>query len=377
MMVIISIVVNCLHSSTLLVVTALILSLPVKALAYLGSFEEEDGYHTPVTVTGYMNVGGLGEIASLSIAGDAVFYNGDPSNGLISWVPPAATPNSAGDGTHGPDVTRYNAGAFGINNGGVGGVGTDIGDDTGLWQAVSGGRINEDAAAPNYNGTAVQARDHIIAWRYPSPHSGDQVLDVLASEVDLTYDYSLDSRDLNGLAPTQTSQYRTTMSFWFCPTDSDDGFADNVFSLSLRDQTGQSLLEFGYTGDNTLQYRVGNSSLWQTTTVNVGTHGWSQAVMTVDAFTNTASFSAVAWDDGTGSLTSHDFIADVALGVDAGSLDTLQWNTKGGVLDAGAGAVAHKNTFDDFQFNAVLVPEPGSAWLVALAGLATLRRKRK
>ena len=203
------------------------------------------------------------------------------------------------------------------------------------------------------------------------------MLDVLASEVDLTYDYSLDSRDLNGLAPTQTSQYRTTMSFWFCPTDSDDGFADNVFSLSLRDQTGQSLLEFGYTGDNTLQYRVGNSSLWQTTTVNVGTHGWSQAVMTVDAFTNTASFSAVAWDDGTGSLTSHDFIADVALGVDAGSLDTLQWNTKGGVLDAGAGAVAHKNTFDDFQFNAVLVPEPGSAWLVALAGLATLRRKRK
>lgn len=369
--------VNCLHSSTLLVVAALILSLPVKALAYLGSFEEEDGYHTPVTVTGYMNVGGLGEIASLSIAGDAVFYNGDPSNGLISWVPPAATPNSAGDGTHGPDVTRYNAGAFGINNGGAGGLGTDIGDDTGLWQAVSGGRINEDAAAPNYNGTAVQARDHIIAWRYPSPHSGDQVLDVLASEVDLTYDYSLDSRDLNGLAPTLTSQYRTTMSFWFCPTDSDDGFADNVFSLSLRDQTGQSLLEFGYTGDNTLQYRVGNSSLWQTTTVNVGTHGWSQAVMTVDAFTNTASFSAVAWDDGTGSLTSHDFIADVALGVDAGSLDTLQWNTKGGVLDAGAGAVAHKNTFDDFQFNAVLVPEPGSAWLVALAGLATLRRKRK
>ena len=377
MVIIIPTVVNYLPFRFLLIPLAVALALPTGAHAYLGSFEEDDGYHTPVTVAGYLDLGGMGHIPTLSIVADAVFYNGDPSNGLISWVPPAATPNSAGDGTHGPDVTRYNAGAFGSNNGGPGGLGTDIGDDTGLWQAVSGGRINEDAAAPNYNGTAIQSRDHIIAWRYPSPHSGDQVMDVLASEVDLTYDYSLDSRDLNGLAPTLTSQYRTTMSFWFCPTDSDDGFADNVFSLSLRDQTGQSLLEFGYTGDNTLQYRVGSSSLWQTTSVSVGTHGWSQAVMTVDAFNNTASFSAVAWDDGTGSLTSHDFITDAALGVDADSLDTLRWSTEGGVLDVGAGAVAHKNTFDEFQFNAVLVPEPGGAWFVGLGALVALRRKRK
>lgn len=377
MVVIILIVVKRLPTRSLIASVALSLALPTSGRAFLGSFEEEDGYHTPITVTGYLDLGGRGLIPTLSIAGDAVFYNGDPSNGLISWVPPSATPNSEGDGTHGSDVTRYNAGAFGINNGGVGGIGTDIRDDTGLWLAVAGGRINEDVNAPNYNGTAVQARDHIIAWRYPNPHAGDQVLDVLASEVDLTYDYSLDSRDLNGLAPNQTSQYRTTMSFWFCPTDSDDGFADNVFSLSLRDETGQSLLEFGYTGDNTLQYRVGNSSLWQTTAVNVGTHGWSQATMTVDAFANTASFSAIAWDDGNGSLTAHDFITDVALGVDAASLETLRWNTEGGILDAGVGAVAYKNTFDDFQFNAVLVPEPGSAWLITLAGLLTLRRRRK
>jgi len=361
----------------ILAAALLALALPTPVLAYLGSFEEGDGYHTPVTVTGYMDVSGRGLIPSLSIAGDAVFYNGDPSNGLITWVPPAATPNSIGDTTHGSDVTRYNAGAFGVNNGGPGGLGADIRDDTGLWKAVVGGRINDDAAAPNFNGSEAVGRDHIITWRYPSPHDGMQVLDVLASEVDLIYDYSLDSRDLNGLAPNLSSEYRTTMSFWFCPTDSDDGFADNVFSLSLRDNTGQSLLEFGYTGDNVLQYRVGSSSLWQTTAVNVGTHGWSQAVMTVDAFTNTASFSAQAWDDGTGILTSHDFISDVDLGINAGSLETLRWNTKGGVLDAGAGAVAYKNTFDDFQFNPVAVPEPGGACLLMLGGLISLRRRRK
>lgn len=346
------------------------------AHAYLGGFEEEDGYHTPVTVTGYLDLGGRGEIPSLGFAGDAVFYNGDPSNGLISWVPPAATPNSAGDTTHGPDVTRYNAGGFGINSSGPGGLGTDIADSSGLWQALQGGRLNDDAAAPNYNGTVTSGRDHIIAWRFPDPHSGAQVLDVLASEVDLTYKYSLDSRDLNGLAPSQTSEYRTTMSFWFCPTDSDDGYAENVFGLAVQDINGQTLVEFGYSGDNLLQYRVGNNSLWQTTGVTVGTQGWSQATLTVDAFNNTASFSAQAWDDNTSTLTSNDILTDVALGINASSLDALQWSAKGGVLDANVGAVAYKNTFDDFQFNAVTVPEPGGVWLLGIAGLATLRRRR-
>ena len=85
----------------------------------------------------------------------------------------------------------------------------------------------------------------------------------------------------------------------------------------------------------------------------------------------------MAWDDGTGSLTASDIITDVDLGINAGSLDSLQWNTKGGILDAGSGAVAYKNTFDNFQFNAVAVPEAGSAWLMAIAGIATLRRRRK
>ncbi|MBX7208920.1 MAG: hypothetical protein K1X78_11440 [Verrucomicrobiaceae bacterium] len=345
--------------------------------AYLGSFEEQDGYHTPVTVTGYLDIGGKGEIPSLGIVGDATFYNGDPSNGFISWVPPAATPNSAGDTTHGPDVTRYNAGGFGISNGGPGGVGVDIQDNSGLWQALQGGRLNDDANAPSFNGSVIQGRDHIIAWRYPNPHDGAQVLDVLASEVDLTYKYSLDSRDLNGLAPSASSEYRTGMSFWFCPTDSDDGYVDNVLGLGVKDVTGQKLIEIGWTGSNQLQYRVGGSSLWQTTSVNLGTHGWSQATITVDAFNNTASLSALAWDDNTGTLSSHTLLTDVALGLNAASLDSLQWTAKGGILDPNFGAVAYKNTFDDFQFNAVAVPESGGAWLVAIGALAVSRRRRK
>ncbi len=349
---------------------------PGLAFAYLGGFEEQDGYHTPVTTAGYLVVDGYGLMPSLSIAGDAVFYNGSPLNGLISWVPPSATPNSTGDGTHGSDVTRYNAGGFGTNNGGPGGLGTDIADDSGLWQVVSGGRFNDDANAPNFNGTAIQGRDHIITWRYPNPHSGEQILDVFASDVDLIYDYTMDTRDLNGSAPGSTSEKRVTMSFFYCPTDSDDGFMENVLSLGIRDDFDQTLLEFGVTGDNKVQYRVGNASLWQTTSTSIGTQGWSQIIMTVDAFDNTVSFSAVPWSDTTGYGPQEDFITDVSLGLNAGNLEKLRWSTEGGILDAGSGAVAYKNTFDDFAFNVVQVPEPGSAMLLALGGAFLLRRRR-
>lgn len=369
--------VNNLPSPFPLSLLGLLLLLPISGRAYLGSFEEQDGYHSPVTTAGYLDVNGRGLIPSLSIAGDAVFYNGDPVNGLISWVAPAATPNSIGDTTHGSDLTRYNAGSFGTNNGGPGGLATDIRDDTGLWQAVSGGRLNDDAAAPNFNGTITQGRDHVIAWRYPNPQDGAQVLDVLASEVDMTYKYSFDSRDFNGTAPSVTSEHQTTMSFWFCPTDSDDGYASNVFGLAVRDNSGQTLIEVGYTGDNELQYRLGNNSLWQSTGVIVGSHGWSQAAITINAFTNTASFSADAWDDNTLTSSSHDFISDIDIGLNAGSLDSLQWSAKGGLLDANVGAVAYKNTFDNFQFNVVAVPEPGTAWLIGIGALITFRRRRK
>lgn len=357
----------------------LLAGLPGSTFAFLGGFEEGDGYHTPVTVPGYLDISGLGMIPSLGIAGDATFYlNNNPLDGFISWVPASAFPTTANDTTHGPDVTRYNAGEFGVNNGGPGGVGIDIADGAGLWTVLAGGRLNEDSAAPFYNGTAFEGRDHIIAWRYPFPHSGFQVLDLLATQVDLSYDYSFDSRDFNGVAPANTGSHQVTMSFWFCPTDSDDGYADNVFGLGILDSGGQTLLEFGYNGDNFLQYRVGGSSLWQTTAVSVGAFGWSNALITIDTLTNAASFSASAWSDGSASLGPQtDFFVGLPLGVDAGSLKTLRWSAEGGVLDAGSGAVAHKNTFDDFEFNVAPVPEPGSAWLIALAGVFWMRRARR
>ncbi len=357
-------------------VAAALCLLPGAGRAFLGGFEEADGYHTPNLLAGYLTVDGFGLMPTLNIAGDATFYNGDPLNGFINWVPPAATPNSSGDGTHGSDVTRYNAGLFGVNNGGPGGLGTDIADDSGAWRALSGGRLNDDAAAPDFNGTAIQGRDHMIAWLYPGAREGQQVLDLLASDVDLAYEYSLDARDLNGTAPAATGAHEVTMSFWFCPTDSDDGFAGNVLGLAMRDDQGRGLIEIGWSGDNELQYRVGAASLWQSTGVLAGTHGWSNAVLVADTFANTVSLSVSAWDD-IGSLGApQDLVSATAVGFDASAVETLRWTAEGGILDAGSGAVAYKNTFDEFEFNVAPVPEPGSAVLLAAGLLLRWRRRR-
>lgn len=346
---------------------------------YLGSFEQNDGYHTPNIVTGYQNENDTGVIPSAGIAGDVSFYRQNlPSNGFISWVPNSAYPTTSNDPSHGPDVTRYNAGQFGVTSGGPGGVGVDIADDSGLWRAVAGGRLVEDAGAPFYSGSTTLERDHIIGWRYTGARTGSNVLDVLAGEGDLMYDYSFDSRDLAGYAPNATGSHEVSMSFWFCPTDFDDTYGDNVFGLAVRDNLGQSLIEFGYTGDNRVQYRVGNSSLWQTTSHVAGASGWSNAIVEVNTLTNVTSFSLRAWNDGGSFLgTRTAILSDVAIGVEAGSLDTLRWSAKGGVFDNDTLDRAEKNTFDDFEFTVTPVPEPGSALLMAMGGLLALRRKRR
>ena len=83
---------------------------PITARAYLGSFEEQDGYRLP----------GAGQMASLNFAGDAQFYlSNNAANGFTGVVPLGAFPNTLGDLTHGADLSRYNAGVYGTIDGGT------------------------------------------------------------------------------------------------------------------------------------------------------------------------------------------------------------------------------------------------------------------
>jgi hypothetical protein len=139
---------NCLGRNFLRLMIFLILSGTGSSWAYLGGFEEDDGYRVSTS----------GNIASQNHVGDAQFYlQNNAGNGLTGIVPSATYPNNMGDNWHGPDVSRYNAGQYGW---GVGGTATDIADNTGRWRALAGGRLNEDVGAPVYLGGEYQ-RDYI------------------------------------------------------------------------------------------------------------------------------------------------------------------------------------------------------------------------
>lgn len=336
------------------------------AQAYLGSFEESDGYRVP----------GNGNILDAGFGGDARFYlSNNAANGFTGIVPPGTYPNTLGDATHGPDVTRYNAGQFGTSNGGPGGTAVDIPDDSGLWQALAGGRIQEDANAPLYFGGTFN-RDYVQAYAYPGARTGSQVLNLLASDVDLSYRYTLDSRDLDGTSPSATNSHRIDVNFWLCPSDFDDPDPGNVLGLSFIDSNGQSLLQIGYTGDNLLQYQLAGDSAWTTTGVSLGTLGWSELSISLDTSANSVSLAARAWSDAGGSLGSlTSLVSGQNLVVDADSLTTLQWDLRGGFLDNGA--VAYKNYFDDFNFTVTPVPEPSGALLILSAALTQFVRRRR
>jgi len=345
--------------------------------AYLGSFEELDGYRTPFN----------GNILSLDLAGDAKFYlNNLSANGFTGIVPSSTFPNTMGDLTHGPDLSRYNAGTYGTNAGGPGGTATDISDNSGLWRAQMGGRLNEDIGgtlANNYqylgNTGGIpfqQNRDYVHAYRYTGARTGSQVLNFLAQDTDLRYDYSLDSRDLGGMNPNSTAGSIVTLSFWICPADADDTDPENVLGLTLRDSMGQSVFEVGYTGENILQYRMVGSSNWVNTGTVAGSTGWSEISLTLNAAADTISLSARGFDDGTSTLGGVDSIlSSAALCLDAAALTELRWDVQGGALNNGA--LSFKNFFDDFNFSVAPVPEPGSALCVLCGLLFLFRRSRR
>lgn len=327
--------------------------------AYLGSFEEADGYRVP----------GSGLIVSQFLAGDAQFYLGNNSaNGYTGVVAPGAFPNTLGDMTHGADLSRYNAGQYGTNHGGPGGTAVDITDNSGLWRALSGGRLNEDLGAPFYLGNTFQ-RDYAAAYGYTNARTGSQVLNVLATDEDLHYAYQFDDRDFNGLAPSMTGSSLIDLAFWACPSDYDDTESINVLGMAFKDSLGRTLIEVGYSGDNFLQYRIGGASVWQTTSINLGTQGWSMIALQIDTASSTVGLSAAGFDNNTSILGSTTgLFSGQSIGFAAEDLATLEWSA--------AGMVGFKNYFDDFSISIspTPVPEPGVALMVLLAGLGRFGR---
>jgi len=316
--------------------------------AGLGSFEEADGYHISLN-------GGVASSQTLIDAGEFTLNGYLPTAEYYNVSLAALAP----DFRYGPDVSRYNAGAY------AGGLPLDIRDNTGLWSSIYGGRLVEDDFGGPWDGWGS---DYATATSVKA-HSGLQSLALRAMDDRMVYGYALDS--LERAATASSFQ----LSFWIDPSADDNGCDSNVFDLALNDASGAVLFELGYSGSDFLQYRLHGQSSWNTTDLHFGNNGWSEISLLINAESDSFSLSSQDFDDSQGALLAdRKLLSDAALGMHSSSISKVTWNLEGGYLDASSTDSAHY--FDDFTFMAVSVPEPGSALLLVLAGLGLLRRRR-
>lgn len=328
----------------------LLLSSPVCSTVHagLGSFEAADGYHISLN-------GGVASSQSLIDAGEFTLNGYLPTAEYYNVSLAALAP----DFRYGPDVSRYNAGAY------AGGLPLDIQDNYGLWSSIYGGRLVEDDFGGPWDGWAS---DYAAATSVKA-HGGLQSLALRAMDDRIVYGYALDAQQRAATA----SSFQ--LSFWLDPSADDNGYDSNVFGLALNDASGAMLVELGYSGSDFLQYRTHGQSSWNVTDLHLGNNGWSSISLRINADSDTFSLSSQGFDDSQGALLAdRKLISDAALGVHSSPVSTVTWNLEGGYLNATSTDSAHY--FDDFTFMAVSVPEPGSALLLVLSGLGLLRRRR-
>ena len=280
---------------------------PTTTHAYLGGFEEQDGY-----------------------------IYGTPNNFTLG----------------GNDVTRYNAGQFGTNNGGPGGPAVSITPDTGLWQAIAGGRLLN------------QANDYyVIRHSAPGGHSSPNVLGMTTGNsgfvgIDSLYHYSFDSRDFDGAAPASLTGDTVDVEFLWCPQNVvTSTLTSPGATIQFIDSAGATWFELGVFGvSENVSYRIGGGAgTWTATGFNASAafSDFDQVFLTFDLAADTVSFSFFE----TAATTLHNVLSNAPLGGDMDYLDTMGLFMQ---------AENTKNFMDDFDFIVNKIPEPATG-LMALA----------
>ncbi|MBI5864605.1 MAG: PEP-CTERM sorting domain-containing protein [Planctomycetes bacterium] len=328
---------NATKLRTLAITTGALAGLASPALAHLGSFTKADGYSLWV-----------------------------PS-GAVNWC----------------DVTYYNAGAWGVNSGGGSGP-TPIAPDSGLWSLVSpvGGFFPSAAArnaavgsAPPYPTVAPAGTipAYIVGDHFPG-RTGDNANlavrnDTPAGTGSIQYDYALDTYDFGGPVPSSVTSGPVSMQFYFMPdpgTQPQPGRpARDKFVMSLKDSSGNTGLQWGYTDDNEIYWRDSSSNAWNYTGVYANIANWDGVRMDLDLTNDT--FGIDYYNVNTNTW-SNMVAAGTAMGSAMTNFTTVRWE----LADAVNVGVGGKNFFDDFSF---AVPEPSSLVLL-LGGLASLLRRR-
>jgi hypothetical protein len=324
--------------------------------AYLGGFENADGYVT--AYTGYYN--------------PPTFDN---------WV----------------DVAAYNAGQWGANAGG-GPLPVELSLNTGLWKLTSAvGTFYPDAttrntylgAGPPYPATTPltlpQVVNSVAAYAIGNHFGGRLGTTALALRNannsgygPMKYDYRLDTYDFGGPAPASVTSGTVTTGFYFQPNPPDsivdpNGLSAEKFIMSFTDSSGAVGFQWGYARDNTVQWRTGNSGAWNNSGIVSDNTNFDGVTASIDLTSQTFK---IDYYDISSSTTTTIAPAGTALGNPMANLTHLGWS----LTDNLYSGVGGKNFFDDFSFKTTNVPEPGTLVLIATAGLGSIvfawRRRR-
>ena len=296
-----------------------ILGLAQPAMAYLGGFEEQDGY-------------------------------------LNSGVNPLR------------DVSSYNAGQygsnpiFGPNSIGPGGIFQNITPNTGLFFKNDVGDIAEHngelVAHQNFarTGTSGLVLRSSLAFGDTGGDGAD-------------YTYAFDNRDFNGSTPSQITSGTLDIDYWMCPQAAP--FASGTLTTTeFLNSNGDTIFAVGtvgqgaFTTDPLIEWF--DAGGWHSTGV-LGNHiSWDHVMLSFDLTNDLVSFSFYSSLD----LQIYNFAVNVGAAnpIDslAGIRFTAQPNTE-------------KNSYDDFSTSApVVIPEP-SGFLLAILGampVVAFRRRR-
>ena len=262
----------------------------------------------------------------------------------------------------GNDVTRYNAGQFGLNNGGPGGTVTTITPDTGLWSVVTGGRLLN--RTDDY---------YVIQHSAPFWHGSPQVLGMTTGNssfvgVDTFYRYRFDSRDFDGHVPSSLGSSIVSLAFYWCPLNLGAGAASSLTqpgaSIRFLDSAGANWFELGsYGSSQKISYRIAGGT-WMDAGFTSSASDFDLVNLTFDLAADTIDFSFFR----TLGATNYHVLNTASLG---GNMDYLAFM---GLFMQAENA---KNFVDDFDFSIASVPEPAilSLMAIGLMGIRLSRRK--
>lgn len=293
-----------------------------------------------------------------------------PSGGSANWV----------------DVTYYNAGGFGANAGG--GSVANIAPDSGKWKLLSSqGAFFPNLAARNAAvGTAPPYPPNVPPGTLPAYMVGNHFPgrggdgsnlafrnDTPAGFGAIKYGYTLDTYDFGGPAPASVTSGVVKVQLYFCPNPGDTpnpggGHSLDKFAMTLKDQSGNVGLQWGYTRANEVTWRTSTSNVWTNTGIIADQTDWDGVRFEINLSNDTFSFD---YYDVSANLWSNVVPAGTPLGMAMQNLTTLDWQLEDNLF-AGIGG---KNFFDDFCF--MVIPAPSSLGLLVMGSALASRRRRR